>query len=331
MYMPLQAQLQAKRRSDATPNTTAKIASPSRSLGENRPVALAQHKLAEMMNSSPRVLQQRALNGVINSSLHVVQREESGAQLHVQAKMAEISQLLRQRFVDESRMASDEQENVTNTYVDDVLINGLCGGWAVLFMQFPEWVEPIYNAVRTWIRPQGASDVAALQNFENHLAKTTDVSKDGRGANHVIKLLRDAYATMSRLEPAAGYSNLPEWTDVNADRNLWINPAKTATKDRTIEFDVTNITAAKKVADYLCNLTQARKVECMAHIESDQHHMAIRVERGKAKLMITVVETELAGMKKVDEWSEAETIINNWLVSESTLRSITVRTKIIER
>ncbi|MEH1794008.1 eCIS core domain-containing protein [Nostoc sp.] len=262
---------------------------------------------------------------------NVAQREESGEQLHVQQKMADITQLLKQKFIDEKIMEQHNQEGVTNKYIREVAINGLCGGWTVLFMKYPEWVEPIYNAVRSWVRPTGSSDAEALNDFENHLAKTTTVAEDKRGANHVVKLLRDAYDTMNTLEPLAGYSSLPEWTDVPADRYMWINP-KTPTKDNLFTLKVTNKTAGKTVTDCLSKLTSSKKVDqCMAHIESEEHHMAIRVEKGKENVTITVVETELTGMKKVSDWSEATKILENWLVKEKDLKSIIVKTKIVEK
>jgi hypothetical protein len=250
---------------------------------------------------------------------------QAGEQLAVQKKMADITQLLGQRL-------KHEEDNVTNVYAKEVAINGLCGGWTVLFIKYPDWVEPIYNAVRSWVCSTGVLDEKALVEFEEHLAKTTDVSsKDKRGVSHVVKLLRDAYEEMNELEPDAGYTNLPVWTNIYVERYLWINP-KLKTSDMSQKFSVTNLTAGQKVACYLSKLSQAQKVvECMAHIESDQHHMAIRVKKEKNVAIITVVETELMGMKKVDNWSQAQEILNNWLVNEKELSSIKVKTKILNK
>lgn len=76
----MHAPLQARNNSDAAQTDTAKTVAQKRVLAENRPEAVAQRKLAEMMNNSPRVLQQRALSDAIfNSPRMVVQRHKINA------------------------------------------------------------------------------------------------------------------------------------------------------------------------------------------------------------------------------------------------------------
>lgn len=76
----MQAPLQARNDADAVQTDTAKMARQERRLVDNRPTALVQCKLAEMMNASPRVLQQRARSDAIhNSSRMVTQRHEMNA------------------------------------------------------------------------------------------------------------------------------------------------------------------------------------------------------------------------------------------------------------
>jgi len=76
----MQAPLQVRNDSDAAQADTAKTVAQKRGLADNRPEAVAQRKLAEMMNNSPRVLQQRALSDAIhNSPRMVAQRHEMNA------------------------------------------------------------------------------------------------------------------------------------------------------------------------------------------------------------------------------------------------------------
>ena len=76
----MKAQLQARNDSDAAQTDTAKTVTQKRGLADNRPEAVAQRKLAEMMNNSPPVLQQRALSDAIhNSPRMVAQRREINA------------------------------------------------------------------------------------------------------------------------------------------------------------------------------------------------------------------------------------------------------------
>lgn len=75
----MQAPLQARNDAD-TQTDTARTIAQKRVLADNRPDAVAQCKLAEMMNNSPRVLQQRALSDAIhNSPRMVAQRHEMSA------------------------------------------------------------------------------------------------------------------------------------------------------------------------------------------------------------------------------------------------------------
>ena len=76
----MQAPLQARNDYDAAQTDTIRTVAQKRGLADNRPEAVAQRKMAEMMNNSPRVLQQRALSDAIhNSARMVAQRHEMNA------------------------------------------------------------------------------------------------------------------------------------------------------------------------------------------------------------------------------------------------------------
>ncbi|MDM5178922.1 DUF4157 domain-containing protein [Massilia sp. DJPM01] len=64
----MQAPLQSRDDSDAVQTKTASTATQERMFVDDRPAAVAQRKLADMMNNSPHVLQQRALGAAIQNS-----------------------------------------------------------------------------------------------------------------------------------------------------------------------------------------------------------------------------------------------------------------------
>jgi hypothetical protein len=68
----MQAPLQARNDSDAAQTDTARTVAQKPVLADNRLEAVAQRKLAEMMNNSPRVLQQRALSDAIHKTPRMV-------------------------------------------------------------------------------------------------------------------------------------------------------------------------------------------------------------------------------------------------------------------
>ncbi|WP_143054453.1 eCIS core domain-containing protein [Massilia timonae] len=76
----MQAPLQAGNDSDAAQTDTTRAVAQKRGLADNRSDAVAQAELAEMMNDSPRVLQQRVLSNAIHHSPRMVaQRHEINA------------------------------------------------------------------------------------------------------------------------------------------------------------------------------------------------------------------------------------------------------------
>lgn len=76
----MKAPLQARNDSNAAQTDTATTAAQKRVLADDRPEAVAQRKLAEMMNNSPRVLQQRARSdAILNSPRMMAQRHEMNA------------------------------------------------------------------------------------------------------------------------------------------------------------------------------------------------------------------------------------------------------------
>ena len=153
---------------------------------------------------------------------------------------------------------------------------------------------------------------------------------------------------MQELEPTEGYSDPLDWMEGSGQPESWDPAGNTITTDSK-DFNVNPNEAAPKVVDYVSKLCKKKKVqEGMIHIESDAHHMALRVknERKKEKIKkkkgqkakeetvlhqtITVIETERTGMVKTDNWEDVLGVLDNYLTTEN-LREITVNTRIISQ
>jgi hypothetical protein len=189
--------------------------------------------------------------------------------------------------------------------------------------------------VRTWVRPLKLSDLDPLAHFEDHLARATTFT----GAEHVVELVRRAYEAMSVLEPRAGYRNLPGWTD-EVTLNQGLPVSETADARARVDESTVQLrgrSAARLVRTRLEELTREDRLgECMAHVESDLHHMAVRVQkrsrkgRTKLGLVITVVESEKKGIVKVESWDKAERLLDGWLGEEEpNLHEVVVRTRTV--
>ena len=116
---------------------------------DRRPRAVAPTRLDREPLNPHSVLQlQRAIgNAAVGHALSV--QRNSGAQEDVQPKMAEITRMFRAKELQsKNAVASPQEETETSRYGRDLALNGLCGGWVELFMRYPDWVEPVYNAVR---------------------------------------------------------------------------------------------------------------------------------------------------------------------------------------
>jgi hypothetical protein len=295
------------------------------------------HKLVGMSDL------EAALNAALPTETHAQNNEKlvkylrgyqtSGLQDVVQKKMDDLIRMFRDQQL---QGAVDPEANTTAEFRDQLDIDGLCGGWTVMFMEHPDWVEPMYNAVRTWVRPSQMTDANALQHFETHLRRVTRFD----GVENVVQLVREVYSAMDVLEPTK-YRSLPNWTDQSG---VVTDMGDSPTTDESADVEESVIklrgkNAAQAVCARLDELTrEAKELECMAHIESDLHHMAIRVQKRhpegkttKLNLVITVVESELQGMKKVESWDKAQPILDTWLsTKEPDLKEIIVRTRLVD-
>lgn len=116
----MQAPLQARNDSDAAQMDAARAVAQKRVLADSRPEALAQRKLAEMMNNSPCVLQQRALSDAIhNSPRMVAQRHEMNALFGGTVKTQEAGAMLAEAS------PAQREEKTNNTGLPNRLKSGI--------------------------------------------------------------------------------------------------------------------------------------------------------------------------------------------------------------
>jgi hypothetical protein len=117
----MQAPLQARNDSDAVQTDTARTVAQRRVLVDNRPEAIAQRKLAEMMNDSPRVSQERALSDAIyNSPRMVAQRHQMNTLFG-----GTVSPRGEGAMPAEASSAQREEEEINNTGLPNQLKSGI--------------------------------------------------------------------------------------------------------------------------------------------------------------------------------------------------------------
>lgn len=255
-------------------------------------------------------------------------QKAAGDQDTIQKKMIEVCKLVRAHLIAEGQLDAADEAAATTQWYKDVDVNGLCGGWVKLFMKCPEWVSALWGALVSWDVPSTGTNDQKLRDLNNHLARTTEVVNDGKGAYHVVRLLRDAYEIMNELEPTANYGHAPGWTDLSITRYVWIS-SKTPTTDRSMNLKTTSKKAAADVTKYLEKLVRSKKIdECMAHVETDKHHIALLIQKQKTGTDITVVESEKEGIARVTDFSQVTPILDTWMKTETGLRDVDVRTRI---
>lgn len=52
-----------------------------------------------------------------------------------------------------------------------------------------------------------------------------------------------------------------------------------------------------------------KNIHCIAHVETDRHHMSVRIERTKSTLVLKVVETEKTGIVSCSSWEQVMRVL----------------------
>ena len=233
-----------------------------------------------------------------------------GSQDYIQKKLIEIYELMHKQSADSLNLSKDNNKDYVNEktleWYKMIGINGLCGGWVEIHKRKPEWIEDLWVAVKSWQPSHGESSAQTLQSLEDHLKGRLKWYESGQGAKEVETLLRNAVAFMAQLEPDEDYQLAPTQTSVTDLRGVPLPKVLSVKK----EIKVSNGLAGTAVVDYIqkeiANLAEAH---CIAHIETDFHHMSVRVKRTPTSLLLKVVETENVGIETCQSWNEAAKIL----------------------
>jgi len=111
----MQAPLQASNDSSPARTDSATTVAQKPAVADKRPEAMAQRKLAEMMNNSPRVAQQRALSDAVHNSPRIVAQRQGGE--------AFVGEAVGRQPAEET--LSQREEKINNTGLPDQLKSGI--------------------------------------------------------------------------------------------------------------------------------------------------------------------------------------------------------------
>jgi hypothetical protein len=123
----------------------------------------------------------------------------------------------------------------------------------------------------------------------------------------VEALLRNAVEFMSDLEPTEGYSLAPTSDPKTTDLSTAPLPTVLTGPDK---ITVSNSSAGQTVVQHVqLAISSQPDIHCIAHVETEAHHMSVRVKRDKTTLLLKVVETEKEGIKTCQSWDEVADIL----------------------
>jgi hypothetical protein len=203
--------------------------------------------------------------------------ETEGAQVNIQRKMVELCKQLAS-----GGAISDEVEE----WYGNVIVNGLCGGWAALHRREPETLERIWSILVEWDPEDDIND---------------DENKTNRSVQKVILYKKDivsslvfAYNEMSRLEPH-NYDEAPEEVS-SMTREI---DESHLTLMRGFNMRVGKNGGGQAIVNRILNDPKVKKPgnNCIIHIETEKHHMSVRTRSVKAwTKIVAIVESEKSGI-----------------------------------
>ena len=229
-----------------------------------------------------------------------LERLDAGAQDFVQPKLVEICELLRRNHHEAHLDLTTRPTENSKEFVDApahwyqiVRENGLCGGWAAVHRQRPQWFEALWTAVKTWKPQEGRSTREEVDDLGTHLRSkvSRDITEDP--LNDVVNVLTTAYGLMAQLEKTAGYGSVPP-TFSKLDFLGEVRPHYSKTLKALFYAS-----AGQEVFNAITAGVKCQQGEHIAHIETSEHHISVRVNVGKGgKLKDTwnIVESERAGV-----------------------------------
>jgi hypothetical protein len=215
----------------------------------------------------------------------------------IQKKLIKVCEWVRQQ-----REGEGDPDKATDAWYKSVKLNGLCGGWVEIHKRDPVWIEDLWRAIASWTPPDGdPGDL--LEHLNDHMSSEIAWCKSGRGAQELVLLLKTAYQIMDKLEPNANYGPVPD--SVQTTGQLGEAPRGGSSSNITVSKDH----AGREVVEQIQRMIGEKNTRCIVHIETDAHHMSVRIERTARGLVLTVVETEKTGIVSCSSWDEVMRVL----------------------
>lgn len=194
-------------------------------------------------------------------------KEGPGAQKNIQQKMVDLCTLL---------LGAGGISPQVGQWFNNVIVNGLCGGWAAVHRAEPETLTKVWLGLLDWDPADGLGAI-----------KKVDV-KD------IVAVLTHAYNTMNELEPAAHYGETPEEIE-SVGRAL---TSGGMSKVKSFVVTVGKRGGGQAVLDRILAEPKVKKSgnTCVVHVETEKHHMSLRTRSVASEVRIEeIVESEKSG------------------------------------
>lgn len=236
--------------------------------------------------------------------------EHPGRQEEIQKKMSSVVEMY----------ASMHGEQLVPNFREEMK-NGLCGGWVEIFKKYPAWIEELWEVMKDWKVPRrwerdGPEEALRSLNqlIERYSTRASGLKSRANEEPYleVIKLLREAWEEMAVLEPEENYDMdlMPSFTErIASDRGTAVERKLKQTVPDKLTLKPAEY-ATEKIKTYANQNKKHKQLEFVAHIETPEHHMAVRVKRTATSLTITVVETEQLGIAAAYSWDQLQTYLS---------------------
>ncbi len=239
------------------------------------------------------------------------ERPASLNQDRIQSRMIYACRLV--ELASENKSAAVE-EGLDSWYLQ-VAMNGLCGGWVEIYKSSPTWLEALWNRLAQWqpkgnVKNHGSRGKVVqedLHSLEQALSGSEAVIGKG-GALQVVRALLLAWRHMDRLEPTENYGAPPQWLSEKVSALPAANEVtavqKSSHKRKNISPEDAVAWFTKTTLDETGILSSGPDVHYLAHLETNYHHMCVRLCRRSGTATIEVCETEETGIVSCTDQGE---------------------------
>lgn len=194
-------------------------------------------------------------------------KRTDGSQDFIQKKMVHVCKMLSGGGQISAELAK---------WYKNVIVNGLCGGWATVHRYAPGAINHVWTALEYWDPSDGLKSLKI----------------DPRV---VVSVLVEAYRAMDKLEPDADYGPVPE----EASEHSVKLDTKKMSNFKTKSVPVGPSGAGKTLLKVILNEPKVKKTgnHCTIHIETHNHHMSLRTRSlAKELRIVDIVESEKIGV-----------------------------------